>query len=659
MHLQIIALILWPRRSELPPRIVSFRPGTVNVITGLSKTGKSAIIPIIDYCLGAEKCSIPVKTIRQATAWFGVLLDTAQGQLLLARREPGLQKSTGDMYATHGTEISIPNSIDESNTNVEQTKQLLNDLAGLTQLDFDAEGTGSGYKGRPSFRDMMAFVFQPQNIVANPNVLFYKADSTEHREKLRTIFPYVLGAVTTEALALEHEVSRLRTELRRKERELGAIRDVSSRWLAEIQSRVTRAFELGLLTKRPSSDAPIADMLQSLREAASRTEVTPQLSARAFDDATQELVALQREESLASATLSELRHRFAEMTRFREATTEYRGSLSIRRDRLQVSRWIGELFRENATCPLCGTTDNPSVHQVRALQEALKRIEEQTDNIAQVPVAFDREYQRIRDDIGRATDTLNAVRYRRRALEATSEEVRERQYVATETARFSGSLDESLARYDALAEDSNLNEEVTNLRDAIASIDEQLRRLDVRASVTRAIQRFAVLVARIVSSLDIERPNDPVELSINDLTLKIAGDQRDDYLWEIGSGANWLSYHIATTIALHEIFLSLSRSPVPTFTIYDQPSQVYFPQRVHASDDEGSGLMATDPRDEDVRAVRQVFAALALGVQRTQGEWQAIVLDHASTDVWGGIEHVHLVEDWRGGRKLVPDTWLR
>ena len=33
---------------------------------GASKTGKSAVIPIIDYCLASGKCSIPVGTIRRA-----------------------------------------------------------------------------------------------------------------------------------------------------------------------------------------------------------------------------------------------------------------------------------------------------------------------------------------------------------------------------------------------------------------------------------------------------------------------------------------------------------------------------------------------------------------------------------------------------------------
>ena len=55
----------------------------------------------------------------------------------------------------------------------------------------------------------MAFTFQPQNIVANPDVMFFKADTTEHREKLKTIFPYILGAITADVLQARFELDRL------------------------------------------------------------------------------------------------------------------------------------------------------------------------------------------------------------------------------------------------------------------------------------------------------------------------------------------------------------------------------------------------------------------------------------------------------------------
>src|SRR5437588_6399259 len=98
MHFQIRQVVLWPRNKTLQRRVVRFQPGTVNVITGASQTGKSAIVPIIDYCLGSGKCSIPAGVIRKNAEWFGVVADTAKGQLLLARREAGNQQSTGDMF---------------------------------------------------------------------------------------------------------------------------------------------------------------------------------------------------------------------------------------------------------------------------------------------------------------------------------------------------------------------------------------------------------------------------------------------------------------------------------------------------------------------------------------------------------------------------------
>jgi hypothetical protein len=46
-------------------------------------------------------------------------------------------------------------------------------------------------------------------------------------------------------------------------------------------------------------------------------------------------------------------------------------------------------------------------------------------------------------------------------------------------------------------------------------------------------------------------------------------------------------------------------------------------------------------------------------VNEAQSRLQIIVLDHAPETVWGSINGVHLVEEWRNGRKLVPVEWLQ
>jgi hypothetical protein len=134
--------------------------------------------------------------------------------------------------------------------------------------------------------------------------------------------------------------------------------------------------------------------------------------------------------------------------------------------------------------------------------------------------------------------------------------------------------------------------------------------------------------------------------------VKVKGQAREDYLWEIGSGANWLSYHLATSLALQQFFLGQAASPVPSLVVYDQPSQVYFP-RARKVSEEGEAVL----QDEDVAAVRRAFEVIASVCRESRGGLQAIVLDHAQDDVWGGIEGLHVVENWRG-RKLVPEEWL-
>ena len=242
MKFVINSVILWPKKNGFLPRSVTFDSRSVNIITGASRTGKSALIPIIDYCLGSEKCTIPVDIIRNACSWFGVLFDMDREQLLLCRREPGDKVSTGDMFILRDKEITIPNQIEKNNANITSIKDMMNELFGISFLELNPnEGVF-----RPSYRDFMAFLFQPQNIVANADVLFYKADTMEHRKKLIDVFPYALGAVTPEILAKRKEIERLLKLSERYQRDLNQIKSVAERWKQEVSGWLTQAHEYGL-----------------------------------------------------------------------------------------------------------------------------------------------------------------------------------------------------------------------------------------------------------------------------------------------------------------------------------------------------------------------------------------------------------------------------
>lgn len=652
MFLQIKKLILWPRHIDAEPRTIDFHLGAVNVITGASKTGKSAIIPIIDYCLGSDECRIPVNTIRKSCEWFGILVATATGEFLLARREPGNQKSTGDMYVAHGTRVEVPRTIIEKNTNAEFVKHTLDELAGLTQLDF---GDG-GFSERPSFRDMAAFTFQPQNVIANRDVLFFKADTYRHREKLKTIFPYVLNAITPETMAKEHELKRLRTELTRKERELEGVRRVSERWVAEIQAKITTARELGLLARDTPVPADFAGRIDLLRRLAAEGNVEGRVTADSVTDAAKELVGLRNEEADLSRQLALLKRRVGEMTGLKEVSERYREAVGIKRDRLRISEWFQGLHEESSECPVCGNKIVKPEDEVGRLVEALKASEIQAGQGNLIPAAFDREFQRVRDEMTEVTGRLTAVSIRRRAIERQSQQIEQQQFQAREAWRFVGELGEAISRLESIRSDGVLAEEVETLRSQTRELSSEVQRARIDERVNDALSKVSLFVGRLLPDLDVEREEDPVSLVISELTIRVSGDDRNDFLWEIGSAANALSYHVAVTLALHKLFRGFPNSPVPGFIVFDQPSQVYFPRKAGTEKEEGF-----DPKfyDEDVQAVRRVFEVVGDAVKESKGKLQAIILDHAPMEVWRGIDNVHLVAEWREGRKLVPADWIR
>jgi len=657
MYFQIRGIVLWPRNRNFEPRKLKFELGKVNVISGASRTGKSAVIPIIDYCLGSSTCSIPVNTIRKYCEWFGIVVATTQGEKLLARKEPGAQRSTDDMFLLEAEEISkIPSRL-AKNTNATAVKRLLDDLANLSSLDFSGGEEGSGFDGRPAFRDLAAFTFQPQNVVANPDVLFFKANTYEHREKLRKIFPYVLGAVTPALMAKQFELNRTRQLLRRKEREFKDAQDVSARWLADLRSKFSEAQELGLI-QRLAEEVPRDQMIELLDEVISRTDLTLAVSTTTISDALRELNSLEGEEREVSRELTTLRHRLEEMNRMRIGVQQYEAALSVQRGRLHLSSWLASHANDEFDCPMCGSHTDSAKRKLEALSRRLEEVETAAgaDKDKEVPAAFDRELQRVTADVGNATERLRAVQIRKRALTDRSKEANEQQFSVKRTERFIGNLESSLDLHRKLGSDSELAEEVRTLKETVLALEGELREQDVEARKRRALRAINTNAGRLLPHLDIESPNAPISLETNDLTIKVLGSDRDDYLSEIGSGSNWLSYHLAVLLSLHKFYLSQRDSPVPAFLVLDQPSQVYFPKHVVSRD----VRVEDDPkiRDEDVDAVRKAFEVMGSVVQSEKGKLQLIVLDHASSEVWGGINGVVGLPEWRGGTKLVPMEWL-
>ncbi|MBV07908.1 DUF3732 domain-containing protein [Rubinisphaera sp.] len=677
MKMAILAVLLWPKDSSKELRQVKFEPSGINVVTGKSGTGKSSLLHIVDYCLGSGKCSIPVGHIRQTVSWFGVHLRLSDGEVVIARRNPGDQDQTGDVLwkdsVADPTEINLENM---ESIGIATLKRRFNKRAGLSDLGFEPGTTTNNFKSPVSFRDLAAFNFQPQHIVANPNVLFFKTDSFQHRETLVTIFPFVLGAVTTTQLVARWKVEFLEKELERKQGRLNQLANATDEWLREIRGVYSRARELGLL---PSSSTPnqnwtAKQYLQLLQEIpASFAEKGPVYDAGVTAESLVRLRELEDEQSDLSRQIADRRRSLYRIKRLLSSVTSFGTELKSQDERLFGLGWFQEHVTKVPNCPLCGNENDQAKEQIVRLSELALELEEVTNKALASPPLLDRESVQLERDIRMLEEQLNSVQKEKWQLEDQSAELAERRLTINTASRFVGRIEQALESYWKTTDDSELQKEIESLSREITRLRKQANRNLERQKVQDILKRFSNQITAYVRKLQLARADDPVHLNIKELQLEVTSQEgRRDALWEIGSAENWMGYHIATLLTLHEMFLEQPASPVPSFLMIDQPSQAYFPDRWPGDDDKD--IVPTEEtgnvedvvkstlakRSEDLEGVHRIFETLALAIEKCKGDLQIIVTEHAGPITWKDVPNVHLIENWRpgGDQYLIPSDWL-
>jgi predicted nucleic acid-binding Zn-ribbon protein len=661
---EIAKLIIWPRDVSKGRREVCFVPGKVNVVTGDSQTGKSSIIPIVDYCLAGGKCTIPVGKIREKSEWFGVQIITATGVMILARREPGENEQSTEMYMTEGQDIVLPER-PFKNCNVDAVKSRLNEMAGLSSISLGTEEQNKGFGTRASFRDLAAFEFQPQHIVANPNTLFFKADTYEHRERLKYIFPLTLGAIDNDTLSSKRELESLERDLGLRTRELNGQKAAINAWLGEVRAYFSRAKEFGLIDPgtEPQPNWSAHDYLAKLRQAHTRAQDVSTLSALPVDgDATarvaKELAGLKNEERELSHHLSTKRYKLSQMEELKTSASMFIDSMNTLTVRAEPIGWFEGKVKDLSACPLCHSESQAAKIRIMRLSDAAKQVARSSDTASKSTTLLDKDIIELRSELRQLELRLNVVRRHRGLIEDKSQPDREARQRTYEVYKFVGMLEQALASIENARPDSDLEKLISDLSQAIASLRARISSVDERKKLESNLEKISSLISAYTSTVGVESPSSRVSLDIKNLTLRVAtAPGRNDYLWEIGSGANWMGYHVASMLALHEFFLSQAASPVPNHVVFDQPSQVYFPEGIPAVAIEKGAAQVVKKTIEDIERVKRIFQTLSNSIERTKARLQIIVIDHADANTWEGVDHIHCVERWREGRALIPTDW--
>jgi len=657
MKLAILKIILWSKDPRHEPRVIEFKPGKINVLTGESGTGKSTLTWIVDYCLGSDKCSIPVGLIRDVTGWFGLHLQLANTEMIVARRNPEDQQTTTDLYWDEGLELNVP-PIVRKNARLEDLKNRFNQISLLPALDFSTD-ENVGFGGRPSCRDMAAFNFQPQHIVANPYTFFFKADTHEHREKLRIIFPLVLGAIDAGTLAKQRELKDTEREHDRLQRELDARLAAARAWEAEVEGYYLQARTLGLL---PNSPAPQQGWtldnymleLQNVPESV-RTMDLPDVQEGNGEAAVAELTRLINEEDELGQQIGLVGRRLGKLDQLSSSVDDYGVTLTAQQDRLRGVGWFEQRLRETHECPVCSalhTHGNPRLTELQILAGELKTL---TETVQEAPAKLDQEVAALRQELRSLEGAISKTRQKRKYLEnQTANQAAQRQRIR-QVYLFVGRVEQALENVTASRNVDALRERVRSLAQRISELKRDLDPRTQRDRLNAAIDSVSAKIAEYARLLNLEHASENVRINIRELTLQFSPlSGRTDYLWEVGSGQNWVGYHVAGLLALHEHFIRLTQSPVTRFLMIDQPSQVYFPEAWPEMDQ-----LAGDG-SADIEGVRRIFRALSHFMEAVAEQFQFIVTEHAGAITWQGIPNVHLVGNWREGHDdfLIPPHWI-
>lgn len=644
MTMQILDIVVFSHHGQ--QRVLPLKTGAVNIITGASKTGKSALVDIVDYCFGAGECRVPEGPIRRSVSWFGLRLQLDSGQAFIARRCPDVRSiSSEDCFVEVGDRVDVPDAGALRQTM--NTKGLGALLTGWSGIHDNIHEPLPG-QTRPALsanvRHALGLCFQPQDEIIRRQQLFHGAADNFFAQALKDTLPYFLGAVDDEFVQKREELRRVREQLRACERQLTELLSLRGSGTSKAATLLAQARDVGL----SSSDASTwDDTVVALREMSQ----TPMAGVGLDHPDGQEYSRLTAERDQLLDEQRRLRDEISTARAFERDEIGFSREASEQRARLAC---IG-IFNGSEpghACPLCSQDlpDAAEVPAVAQIKNALADVSSRLESVIRAAPQVERAIAEIDSRVQRVVVALAKNRAEMEAVRSSSDRLQQIQDETAKRALILGRISLYLESLPDLPDTKALEEQTQRLRDQSAALEEALSDERVREridSITSILGRRMTDWAR---ELDLEHSKFPLRLDLRKLTIVADTADGPVPMDRMGSGENWVGYHLIAHLALHEWFTQRGR-PVPRFLFLDQPSQVYFPPE---KDVDGSMAMV---EEDDRQAVIRMFQFVFKVVNELTPDLQVVITEHA--DIKEDWYQSAVVERWRGGVKLVPEEWPR
>lgn len=654
--MQLESLALYSRTGER--KVIPFKLGALNVITGQSKTGKTVLVKLIDYCLGRRDVPTSAGGVERALVWVGAIWQFDDGnRAFVGRPVPPIKTATTTeamLILGDGTLTAPDFEALNVNTNTGTMRLELGARLGLTESEIAPPVGALRNPTRTNLGHAALLCIQNQDEISSSSRIFHRSGQPGIDNALRDTIPYFLGATPADQALLKSMLRQENRRLQRLERELKDAQDVAQDLDDDLRNLLAEATEAGL-TERLEGDnqldrsALILHLHAASRDLAAAVEDEPAIAQQ--DNRRRE----QNELALAEDALDQLLQQRALLLEESEGGNAYADAIDLQvgrlasLDLLALASNHAEGTPAGSTCPICGSADTATDATATQMREALDHLRNRLERTRSANPAKSATLDDLNARIAIAQAQVRSARQLLEATFATDSTVgretnRRRDFIR-------GRIDATLARTPQTDDNqlARMRERIELSRQAVETLQLQLSDDDTRERLNSLMLAVGRDLTDYARTLELEHSERDVRIDLVRLTVIADVDDVPVPLNRIGSAENWIGYHIASHLALHQSFIRHER-PVPRLLVIDQPSQGHYPSEMAKR----TGRADTDA---DELAVRRLYELMNDFTVTNGGQFQVITVDHADIDQpWF---QTAITDRWRGeGNALIPTHWL-
>ena len=622
MTFYIDKLLLWLKDGSL--RTLKFSNDKVNVITGNSKTGKTAILEIIDYCLcgGQDTVVISYEHIAENVKWYGIRFVINDKTYTIARGEISEKGEFSNNYYFSQTG-EIP---DVPCTKLDQKgiKEILEqEFAIDDEITLSHGGKSVKKNTRLSFRYFLMLNTLSKDVVDNGKMFFDKLTLDRYRDVWHQIFDLSLGVITPESLAIQKQINDLHQDIETLE---------SAKKKAEKQGLLHKQQLLDLVKK--AKEACLID--EALDDDEAIEELQDIIENGIRDFVTNFSIGQQYEKLLAQR--DDVAIRLAKLKRFKQSYSEYRERMRLEQDALSPITYIQNQFSDRTQGEYRQFLDHLSAEFTRIKSAISEKRPFERD--------VDRQIKQLKAELNEINGKLGrAPKVEYRAIPAAQKLI---------------SLGEIRADYKHV---TPCEENPDAVEEAIKKKQQTLDELETqqatvgetRALVTNTLNEFIQYYIKAAKDALDEYGDYKAWFDYKKSSLFLKRNQAATVA-NISSSSDHLFLHLCLFAGLHNMLLMEQSKYVPSFLIIDQPSRPYF----NTQDYNYAESEASIAKKDDWSKVQSIFTLWDkfFDVVLTQKKhFQIIMLEHVSESAWTNCKHVNLVEIFDGAKNaLIPPT---